>query len=550
MTRYGEITNPLVTPQSEAARPEQSENHAGGFVFQIDKWKQLDRFLILGQVGPTYYATERAGVKENADVIRACIAENGERVVQRILGISDAGRAPKNDPAIFALALAASAAKDARTRAIALSALPKICRIGTHLFHFAADVKANRGWGRGLAEAVARWYTSRSDDELAMQAIKYPQRDGWAHRDLLRLSHPVPKGPTMNATFRWMIGGAEALGKEKGRSKRILLETLHPDLVGYDQLHAAEDLSLVLRLIQRHEFPREAIPTKWLNRPEVWEALLPHMGITAMIRNLGKMTAVGLLSPLSEAAKHVTTTIMNVETIRKGRVHPMQFLVASGVYTQGHGDKGKLAWTPERSIRDALDAGFYQAFATVEPTGKNTLIALDISGSMDGGLIAGCPGISPRVAAGAMAMVTARAETNWHMIGFTSGWGRGRQENGISRIDIAKNERIEAVCQKMRGLPMGNTDCAAPMLYAMHLGLDVDTFQIYTDNETWAGSVHPFQALRMYRQKSGRPARCVVVGLTATQFSIADPSDAGMLDVVGFDSHAPALMASFSRGDV
>ena len=30
-------------------------------------------------------------------------------------------------------------------------------------------------------------------------------------------------------------------------------------------------------------------------------------------------------------------------------------------------------------------------------------------------------------------------------------------------------------------------------------------------------------------------------------FSIADPNDAGMLDVVGFDSATPALMADFSR---
>ena len=29
--------------------------------------------------------------------------------------------------------------------------------------------------------------------------------------------------------------------------------------------------------------------------PKVWEALLPHMGLTAMLRNLGKMTEVGLL---------------------------------------------------------------------------------------------------------------------------------------------------------------------------------------------------------------------------------------------------------------
>ena len=36
--------------------------------------------------------------------------------------------------------------------------------------------------------------------------------------------------------------------------------------------------------------------------------------------------------------------------------------------------------------------------------------------------------------------------------------------------------------------------------------------------------------------------------MTATGFSIADPSDAGMLDVVGFDGAVPSLITEFARG--
>ena len=42
-------------------------------------------------------------------------------------------------------------------------------------------------------------------------------------------------------------------------------------------------------------------------------------------------------------------------------------------------------------------------------------------------------------------------------------------------------------------------------------------------------------------------AKLVVVGLTATEFTIADPNDAGTLDVVGFDAAAPAVMGDFAR---
>ncbi len=78
--------------------------------------------------------------------------------------------------------------------------------------------------------------------------------------------------------------------------------------------------------------------------------------------------------------------------------------------------------------------------------------------------------------------------------------------------------------------------------------MQADAFVIYTDSETWAGPVHPVEALREYRQKTGIAAKLVVVGLVSNGFSIADPEDAGMLDVVGFDTAAPALIADFLCG--
>jgi 60 kDa SS-A/Ro ribonucleoprotein len=84
------------------------------------------------------------------------------------------------------------------------------------------------------------------------------------------------------------------------------------------------------------------------------------------------------------------------------------------------------------------------------------------------------------------------------------------------------------------------------MLYAMEQGIEVDTFVVYTDNETWYGRIHPVQALEQYRQKTGIPAKLVVVGMVANEFTIADPLDGGMLDVVGMDTATPNLITDFS----
>jgi 60 kDa SS-A/Ro ribonucleoprotein len=101
--------------------------------------------------------------------------------------------------------------------------------------------------------------------------------------------------------------------------------------------------------------------------------------------------------------------------------------------------------------------------------------------------------------------------------------------------------------QTVSGLPFGGTDCALPMLWALKHRVEADVFVVYTDSETWFGKVHPVQALREYRERTGIPAKLVVVGMASNGFTIADPDDAGMLDVVGFDAAAPSLIADFVR---
>ena len=526
------------TPQSEPARSDQKQNTAGGFCFVLDHWAQLERFLILGCEGGSYYATERKMTRDNAKCVQACLDEDGLRAIELIASVSEKGRAPKNDAAIFALAMAAGHANPA-VRKAALAALPRVCRIGTHLFHFADGVTQTRRWGRGLRRAVGDWYNQLPPSKLALQVTKYAQRDGWSHRDLLRLSHPKAASATHNAVFRWVVGqGAEALEAPAKRGTTPLASDLPAYLTGFEALRTASTKKEVVDLILEHGFTHEMIPTQWKNEVTVWAALLGKMPMTALIRNLGKMTEVGLFTPMGNATAHAVAALSDAKRLRGARVHPLGVLAALKTYEQGHGMRGSLSWKPVRAIVDALNDAFYASFETIEPTGKRHLLALDVSGSMTWCALSGMPGITPRVGSAAMAMVTARTEAHWHVVGFS---------HELVSIDVTPKQTLEQVMQAIGSIPMGGTDCAQPMLYATKHRIPVDTFVVYTDNETWAGNVHPFQALRDYRQAMGQNAKLIVVGMTSTEFSIADPTDPGMLDIVGFDTAAPAVMADFTR---
>jgi len=552
MANYIQHFASLFTRQREQARPDQVQNNEGGFVFELDDTARLDRFLVLGAEGGTYYATERELTRENARALARCLDENGELAVRRIVEISRSGRAPKNEPAIFALAMAAGHA-DPNTRKAALAALPEVCRTGTDLFHFARAVEGFRRWGRGLRNAIGAWYDEKNPDALAYQAVKYQKRDGWSHKDLLRLSHPTPKTEAHSALYRWITSGVEGLANENAKGGVIEPEQL-PALVRAFEFAKHANKQELLELVREHRLTHEMLPTEWKNDRDVWEALLPHMPQTALIRNLGKMTAVGLLSPMSAASKLVASRLTDSERMKNARIHPVSVLSALRVYTQGHGERAQkrenaLSWAPVREIVDALDEAFYLAFRSIEPTGKKTLLALDVSSSMMSGTIAGVPGLTPRVASAAMAMATARAEREFSTVAFTSSSRVFGPHGAISLtpLPLSPKQRLDDVLNMVHGLPFGGTDCSLPMVWAQKNEIEVDTFIVYTDNETWAGEVHPYQALQSYRRAMNRPAKLIVVGMTATAFTIADPKDPGMLDVVGFDAAAPQVMADFAR---
>jgi 60 kDa SS-A/Ro ribonucleoprotein len=376
--------------------------------------------------------------------------------------------------------------------------------------------------------------------------VKYQQRDGWSHADLLRLAHPKAPSVQHDAVFRWMLAGADSLGEREVKRKvrgedRVAkygaVGELPAFIHAFEQAKRASTAGEIAKLIAEFNLPREAVPTQWLNEVAVWEALLERMPMTAMIRNLGKMTSLGLLKPFSDAKKHVLRKLKDETVLKRARIHPLAVLVAQKIYAQGRGDKGTLQWAPVSAVVDALDEAFYATFQNVEPCNKPVLLALDVSGSMAGSMIAGSC-ISAREASAAMALITAATEPEYHIMGFSS---------RFMPLDISPGMRLDAVVQRISSLPFEATDCSLPMLWAARNKLNVSGFITYTDSETWTGNIHPAQALRQYRSEFVGDAKAVVVGMTSNGFTLADPNDRGMLDVVGFDTSAPAVIADFVR---
>ena len=82
----------------------------------------------------------------------------------------------------------------------------------------------------------------------------------------------------------------------------------------------------------------------------------------------------------------------------------------------------------------------------VEPTGKRFLLAIDVSGSMEYYKVLGSSSVSCRVASAAMAMVTAKTEENYHMVGFSS---------NLIPLKIHAKMRLDEVCKTISQVSKG-----------------------------------------------------------------------------------------------
>jgi 60 kDa SS-A/Ro ribonucleoprotein len=570
-----------------------AQTSAGGAAFVLDDGARLLRGLILGADQGTYYTSPQAHTADNLEaLLRMLKGGRGMEAVELIRSVSLEGRAPRQTPTLTALAICCQLG-DEQTRRAAMDSVGELCRTPTMLFEFlthsqsaaASSERGSSGWGRALRRAVSGWYNGKALPRLAESVTKYQQRGGWRHRDALRLCHATPSSAGHAVLFRYCTKGLAEARQSAAEAAAAAAAAAAAGASVLEYLSAVEEAKALtvdqgggaarcVELIDQFQLKREHVPSCLLGEPAVWRALLPKMPLGALVRSLAKLSAVGLLDDATEpaAVKAVCSKLRSRTLVQRARLHPLALLLAERTYAAGQGEKGSLTWTPSQAVCQALQKAFRLSFGAVGATGKNYCLALDISRSMAETPINGGGGgasLTCAEAASALALVTLASE---------GGEGGGSCQV-MAFSDVFRPVALDAgmslarVCQATRDLPVGGTDCSLPMRWAARelaraqvaataagQGMEEavvaarsaapDVFVVFTDSETWAGGgVAAPEALRRYRIAADKPdAKLVVVGMASNGFSVADPADPGMLDVVGMDPATPELISQFAGG--
>jgi 60 kDa SS-A/Ro ribonucleoprotein len=356
--------------------------------------------------------------------------------------------------------------------------------------------------------------------------------------------------PVEDDTFVVISGEDDEAGsssqKKKGSSQSQLQQVafLLKHLHAIHEAGEKKDIALACALIRSGRLVREHVPTTLFGSKEIWLTLLETMPLEALLRNLGKLTQIGVAA---EKHREIVVRLTNQTEVLKARIHPIKVLVASKVYTNGCGDSGSLTWTPNAYIGVALTDLFRISYGAVTPTGKRIMLGIDVSGSMSSAVL-GSKVLTCRDASIAMALLYLETEKNVSAVAFSNTLTDLLAPSSKNRL--TRGMTLQQALAATNGMNFSSTDCVLPIQHAIKHNLQIDAFIVITDNETYAPNEHPQNALVRYRELTGIQAKLIVLGMTGNCFTIVDPTDRNTLNLAGFDTSTPEIASMFMRGEI
>ncbi len=513
------LRNPVHAPL-----PGMIANDTGGYAYKTSPLVDLGRYLILGTTKSTYYLNPETLVMRADDTILNALSVDPAGALELVAQISDGGRAPSNEPALYVLANALIH-EDVKVRNMAGAAFGHVVRTGTHFLHLVGYIQMlNQGrkpsvWsgtrGRHIREIVGNWINSLGANNVLFQVLKYPSRDGMSWKDALRLVHVKPVGEHM----------PEVLGYAAGKIGAVEL----PLFERYVQVRTAKTIG-DFGEINLADIPFEWLDTKWRNDKDVWLRLMPTLGVKAALWNVTNLAEKGFLND-RELAGALLVRITDVALAKRQRVHPVDFWKTYNVYKNGsRATKGgdTKYWEVSTGILNALERGIFNSFANVEPSGLRFLVGVDCSMSMQSGGVPGMDSVTPEVASMVLAKLFSGIEPTTTVVGFAT---------RISDITGGlKNATSIAHVMSANARHGESTNLGLPIEFALKRDGPYDCIVIVTDGQDNTGE-HPQILMEQYWK--GRNPNCVLVHMQMTGGTMVTigKEDPRVLNIPGFDTN-------------
>jgi 60 kDa SS-A/Ro ribonucleoprotein len=366
--------------------------------------------------------------------------------------------------------------------------------------------------GRSIKTAVNGWLNTLSE----YHAIKYGTGgQGYALRDVLRLTHPRPSTDSRDSIFLWLTDPEKWASSPEKRA-------LTPQIDAFERLKRTDgaDQSEARELIDAGRLPYEVVTGAIKPDLATWNVLLRQMPYLALLRHLNTLQRAGVFRE-AQNVRYAAGRLVDHGMLTRAKILPFQLYMAYQMFTPETGEEQQIA----NALADALEA----SFGNLPDLPGAVCIAPDVSGSMSG-LIAQQGKTRYIDVAGIFAGALVKSSPTARVLPF---------ENSVVDIKINPRDSLMTTVERLAKIGGGGTAVSAPVSRLLDHKVKVDAFIGITDNIEWAtdqSGRHGFlPAWREYRQRVSPHAAAFLVTIAPHRHAVAPAGEPGVHTIYGWN---------------
>lgn len=455
--------------------------------------EQYVQTVFCNSIGPSFYASSKELLTEADRIHDEMLAKDPEFAAKAIIAAREQGFM-RLQP-IFGLAKLSAVDPNLFSRIFR-----RVVRIPSDLMDFMTILD---GMGRGQGgRAVKRVIADFLNDVSEYWVIKYNSENrgrGYNLTDAVRTVHPKPKNEKQEALFRYLVG------KETDMS-------LLPQIAAYERYKKAKTKEERIAAIREGSLTHEVVTSTGNMDENIWSALMLEMPVFALLRHLNALDRAGVLDA---NRGHVQELFTDKEVLGKSKILPFRFATA---YREVH-----KAW-----VRDVLDRATDLSFDNLPDISGRTLVALDVSASMDGQYVK-----IGSLFAFALYKKT-QGDSLFYLFNRYAWDANPSMEEGILK-------------QAARIRVSGRTNTGSPVEKLMVDGQKVDNIILITDEQQNSGSEF-YHVLQDYRRKFNPNTKAFIVDVSPYRTGMVPSDDDKTFYVYGWSDTVLNYIALGSRG--
>ncbi|ADB15052.1 TROVE domain protein [Pirellula staleyi DSM 6068] len=488
-------------------------NRAGGLAYSRTAEQALAQYVATGMLGSTCYANAETHL---ATVLRLAQKVSPEFIARAAIYSRD--RAYLKDVPALLVALLTVKSPELVTSELFQRVIdsPKMLRNFVQIIR--SGVVGRKSLGSRPKRLVREWLDARSDQALFVGSVGNDPSLG----DIVKMVHPVPRTPSREALYAWLIG-------------REYEEGALPPIV--------QEYERIKRQVIRGKDELPDVPFSMLTHlpltPSDWKRIARNASWQTTRMNLNTFERHGVLQD-QELVRCIANRLRNPRAIQQARVFPYQLMAA---YLN-------MNETLPAKIKAALGEAMELAISNVPRIEGKVLVMVDVSGSMRSPATGNRGSATSKVrcidVAALIAASIVRKNPEAEVIPFS---------DDVILVKLDRQQPVMKQAQQLASLPSVGTNCSAALAHANARQLKASMVIYVSDNESWIDSQSQWkghratETMRQWQlfQKRNPQAKLVCLDLVPGETTQAIERSE-IFHIGGFSDHVFTLLAEIAEG--